>query len=50
MIPSWLSTLWTGPNFNLIIACLHDQNKSGIFGGPAFNQPIRVIYKVLENL
>jgi len=24
-------------------ACLHDQNKSGFFGGPAFIQPIRAI-------
>jgi len=23
------------------IACLHDQNKSGFFGGPAFIQPIK---------
>jgi len=23
------------------LACLHDQNKSGFFGGPAFFQPIR---------
>jgi len=28
------------------IACLHDQNKSGYFGGPAFIQPIRAILKV----
>jgi len=25
------------------IACLHDQNKNGFFGGPAFIQPIRTI-------
>jgi len=25
----------------LFLACLHDQNKSGFFGGPAFIQPIR---------
>jgi len=25
------------------IACLHDQNKSGFFEGPAFIQPIRSI-------
>jgi len=24
-----------------VLACLHDQNKSGFFGGPAFFQPIR---------
>jgi len=24
-----------------LLACLHDQNKSGFFGGPAFFQPIR---------
>jgi len=28
------------------LACLHDQNKSGFFGRPAFIQPI----KVFENL
>jgi len=26
-----------------LLAGLHDQNKSGFFGGPAFNQPIRAI-------
>jgi len=26
------------------LACLHDQNKSGFFGGPAFIQPIRAIW------
>jgi len=26
---------------NKYIACLHDQRKSGFFGGPAFFQPIR---------
>jgi len=25
------------------LACLHDQNKSGFFGGPAFIQSIRAI-------
>jgi len=25
------------------IASLHDQNKSGFFGGPAFIQPIRAL-------
>jgi len=25
------------------LACLHDQNKSDFFGGPAFIQPIRPI-------
>jgi len=24
-----------------LFKCLHDQNKSGFFGGPAFFQPIR---------
>jgi len=28
------------------LACLHDQNKGGFFGGPAFIQPIRAIEKV----
>jgi len=28
-------------NTKLDIVCLHDQNKSGFFGGPAFSQPIR---------
>jgi len=27
----------------LVIACLHEQNKSGFFTGPAFIQPIRAI-------
>jgi len=31
---------------NAYLACLHDQNKSGFFGGPDFIQPIRVIEKV----
>jgi len=26
-----------------LLACLHDQNKSGFFGGPAFFQPIRAL-------
>jgi len=26
-----------------LLVCLHDQNKSGFFGGPAFIQPIRAI-------
>jgi len=30
------------------IACLHDQNKSGFYGGPAFIQPIRAIWKVFK--
>jgi len=30
-------------NFQSYIACLHDQNKSDFFGGPAFIQPIRAI-------
>jgi len=25
----------------LLLGCLHDQNKSGFFRGPAFFQPIR---------
>jgi len=28
------------------IACLHDQNKNGFFGGPAFIQLIRAIWRV----
>jgi len=28
-------------SFTLHIACLHDQNKSGLFEGPVFIQPIR---------
>jgi len=35
-------TLNPGPPWPYI-ACLHDQNKSGFFGGPAFIQPIRAI-------
>jgi len=30
------------------MACLHDRNKSGFFGGPAFIQPIRAIWKVFK--
>jgi len=26
-----------------LLACLHDQHKSGLFGWPAFIQPIRAI-------
>jgi len=33
----------------LFIACLHDQNKNGFFGGPAFIQPIRTFWKVFKN-
>jgi len=29
-------------------ACLHDQNKSGIFGGPAFFQPIRAFWILFQ--
>jgi len=32
------------------IACLHDQNRSGFFGGPAFIQPNRTICKIFKNL
>jgi len=32
------------------IACLHDQNKSGFFGEPAFIQPIRTIWRVFKKL
>jgi len=35
---------------NAMIACLHDQNKSGFFVGPAFNLSIRAIYKEFKNL
>jgi len=28
--------------YSTLLACLHDQNKSGFFEGPAFIQPIRV--------
>jgi len=31
-----------------LIACLHDQTKSGFCGGPAFIQPIRAIWKVFK--
>jgi len=36
--------------FSLFTACLHDQNKSGFFGGPAFFQPIRAFRKFLKLL
>jgi len=29
--------------YGAYVACLHDQDKSGLFGGPAFIQPIKVI-------
>jgi len=28
---------------NSQLACFHDQNKSGFFGGPTFIQPIKAI-------
>jgi len=34
--------------FSKQLACLHDQNRSGFFGGPAFIQPIRAIWKVFK--
>jgi len=33
-----------------LLASLHDQNKSGFFEGPAFNQPIRAIYNLFKEL
>jgi len=33
---------------NAYLACLHDQNKSGFFGGPTFIQPIREIWKFFK--
>jgi len=35
---------------NRLLAYLHDQNKSGFFGRPAFIQPIRIIWKVFKKL
>jgi len=35
-------------NFSRLLACLHDQNKSGFYGGPAFIRPIRAIWKVIK--
>jgi len=35
-------------DLGLQLACLHDQNKSGFFGGPAFIQPIRAICNVFK--
>jgi len=35
---------------NIYIACLHDQNKCGFFGRPAFIQSIGTIWKVLKKL
>jgi len=32
-----------------VLAGLHDQNKSGFFGGPAFFQPIKAFLK-LQNV
>jgi len=34
--------------FKLLLACLHDQSKSGFFGGPAFFQPIRGFLKTFQ--
>jgi len=42
---------WVGPFLGMkdiaeiakLLGCLHDQNKSGFSGGPAFIQPIRAI-------
>jgi len=31
-----------------LFRCLHDQNKSGFFGGPAFIQPHTAIWKVFK--
>jgi len=33
-----------------LLACLHDQNKSGFFEGRTFNQPIRAIYNLFKEL
>jgi len=33
-----------------LLACLHDQNKSGFFEGPPSNLPIRPIEKVFKNI
>jgi len=30
------------------LACLHYQNKSGVFGGPAFFQPIKAFLKTFQ--
>jgi len=30
------------------LACSHDQNKSGFFGGPTFFQPIRAFWKSFQ--
>jgi len=35
---------------NSLLAGLHDQNKSGFFGGPFFIQLIRTIEKVFKEL
>jgi len=36
--------------FGTLVACLHDQKKSGSFGGPAFFQPIRAFRKLFKLL
>jgi len=33
---------------NQLLACLHDQNKYGFFGGAAFIQSIKAIWKVFK--
>jgi len=41
---TYINTSMSGRQKNhSYIACLHDKNKSGFFGGPAFIQPIRAI-------
>jgi len=55
LISSLLDPRLVDPGSTLIyvgayVACLHEQNKSGFFEGPAFNQPIRAIYQVFKNL
>jgi len=35
---------------SIILACLHDQNESGFFRGPAFIQPIRTMLKSFQML
>jgi len=40
---------WSCIQAKSLLACLHDQNKSDFFGGPAFNWPIREILASLHD-
>jgi len=43
--PTQFSIIIISNNYLCTLACLHVQKRSGLFGGPAFIQPIRAIWK-----